>query len=431
VRLPWAPFARERLVLALVALAALAPMHLHTPQDASRLALTQSVLQHGSLTVDRWRPWDRSQYGGHWYTDKAPALSFYAVPAVAAVRAVDRLAGEARLRVWMGAWERWALRVLVNGPLFVLLALVVGRIAEGLEPGTGGLTAVALGLGTLLGPLAPTMFGHVGAALLAFGAFALAWRGRYALAGLAAGGAVLWEYQAAIAALVVLAYVAARGVRPLRRYVLGALPAVAALAAYDWAAFGSPFHLSYSYVANEFAGQQSQGLFGIGAPTLQGLRSVLLGGSGLELGRGLLVTSPLLVPATLGLLLLWRRGYRAEALVCAVTSAATLLYTAGYFLPYGGVSPGPRFFAPALPFLLLGLPLALRRRPLPTLALVVVSVGVMTLNALAWALNDRLRLTRLPETVWSALGAPAGAGVALVAATAAAALLVAVRGRHA
>jgi hypothetical protein len=425
VTFPWTRPRRRRLVLVLIALAALAPMQPSNPQDASRLALSQAVLR-GTLAVDRTRPWDHSAYGGHWYSDKAPGLSFYALPTVALVRAAD-----ARERLWTGTWQRWALRVAVNGPLLLALVFTLGHLAEGLEPGSGAPTEVVAALGTLLGPLASMLFGHVGAALLGFGAFALAWRGRYVLAGVAAGVAVVWEYQSALAAVAVLAYAAARGRRPLVHMLAGVAPAALALAAYDRVAFGSPFHLSYAYVANAYGAAQGRGVFGIGVPTAQGMRSVLLGGSGLQLGRGLLVTSPVLAACVLGLVLLWRRGYRAEAAGCLVVPAATFLSTAGYFLAYGGTSPGPRFFAPALPFLLLGLPLALRRWPLPVCALALVSLAVMTLNELAWALNDRLSLRILPETVWSQLGAPRELGVAFVCAAAAAATATAFGGLRA
>ena len=49
----------------------------------------------------------------------------------------------------------------------------------------------------------------------------------------------------------------------------------------------------------------------------------------------------------------------------------------------------------------------------------------MTDNALAWFLNDRLRITKLPETIYSNLGAPTGVGVALVCAAALAAAALA------
>ena len=90
---------------------------------------------------------------------------------------------------------------------------------------------------------------------------------------------------------------------------------MALLGAYDWAAFGSPFHLSYQYVTDPaFSVHQSAGLFGIHLPTLHGTYLVLAG------NRGLLWDSPVLVAAGFGLVLLWRRGWRAEALVCAFVS---------------------------------------------------------------------------------------------------------------
>ena len=46
-----------------------------------------------------------------------------------------------------------------------------------------------------------------------------------------------------------------------------------------------------------------------------------------------------------------------------------LVYNAGYYLPFGGGSPGPRFLIPMLPFLAVPLGLALRRYPAVTVAL--------------------------------------------------------------
>jgi hypothetical protein len=51
-----------------------------------------------------------------------------------------------------------------------------------------------------------------------------------------------------------------------------------------------------------------------------------------------------------------------------------LLYNSGYFLPFGGGSPGPRYLTPVLPFLAVALAVAFRRFPGPALALAVASV---------------------------------------------------------
>jgi hypothetical protein len=167
------------------------------------------------------------------------------------------------------------------------------------------------------------------------------------------------------------------------------------LGAYDWAAFGSPFHLSYRYVSDAFARQQSAGFFGIHAPSGHSIHLLLIG------DRGLLFDSPVLLVAAGGLVLLWRRA-QAEAIVCALVVLAFAALDAGYFDPYGGDSPGPRFFAPALPFLILGLPsVAARLRAVMT-ALVAASVIASTAIASTWpaAVNNAPVYT---GTVWRRL----------------------------
>lgn len=420
--LPWRAFARERLVLALVALAGLAVVQGPSTQDHSRLALTQSILERGTLNIDPYRDTnDKAFYGGHTYSDKAPLLSFLAIPHVAAVRAVDRVVGNPTERAWEGKWRRYVLRVLIDGPFLLGFALVVGRVSEGLAQGTGAGVAVTTGLGTLAAPLSSILFSHTAAALLGLGALLLAWRGSYQLAGLCAGAGMLMEYPVALVGLLVALYVASRGFRPLLLYVAGGIPAAALLGAYNWLAFGSPFHLSYDYLDNAFAEAVDQGFFAVGVPSLEDIRAVLVAGSGFGVAQGLLVTSPVLVAAAAGLVLLWRRGLRAEALLSILVAALFLVTTAGNEYPFGGHSPGPRYFAPALGFMALGLPEAFRRWPRLVAGLAAVSISVTTFNALAWMENSALSLRVLPETIWSAAGLPEEAGITIVFACAAAA----------
>src|SRR5204863_3700777 len=119
----------------------------------------------------------------------------------------------------------------------------------------------------------------------------------------------------------------------------GALPGAAVLLAYNAAAFGAPWHLSYRYIANGYVFQQNEGLFGVGVPTAYSTYQVFAGGG------GLLVVSPVLIAAGWGLVLL-ARTHGGEALVCAAVAVFFLAVDCGYFLPYGGLSPGPRFLVP-------------------------------------------------------------------------------------
>jgi hypothetical protein len=416
--LPWRRFSKEPLVLLLIVLTTFSVMNTRDSQDASRLALSVSVLTHGTLNIDPYVSDtidDHAHRAGHWYSDKAPGVSFFGLPQAALMLAVDDANGQHDRRIWDGTWHRWSLRLLINGLLLALVCLALGRVAEGLVPRAGPVVAVVAGLGTLLGPLATVLFEHDGAAFFAFASFCLAWKGRYALAGLASGSAVLFAYESAIAGAVIGGYVLLRGLRPAARFVLGVAPPAAVLAVYDTLAFGSPFHLSYRYVSARFSPYQHRGFFGFRLPTVSDFHAVLTGGSGLHVTNGILVTTPIAIAAAAGLLLLWHRGARREALVCATVSAGFLVFDAGYWDPYGGVSPGPRFFATALPFLLVGVAPALERFARTTLTLALVSIAVTTANSLTWMKNDGMHFKYLPDTVWAHIGLGQRGGVAFTA----------------
>jgi hypothetical protein len=225
-----------------------------------------------------------------------------------------------------------------------------------------------------------------------------------------------------VLAAILAVYVLARfGPRALVRFVIGALPALVLLGAYDQATFGSPFHLSYRYVANKFGEAQRHGFFGIGEPTLHGLWLAL----GSE--RGLLVVSPVLVAALAGLIAMARGGRLAEAAVCFTAAIGFLIVDAGYFDPYGGTSPGPRFFTPALPFLALGLVEAFRRAPRLTGLLALASIMLVAVDTLTWEGIQTLTPPIAAETIWSRrLDLPRTLGIGLeFAAVAAAAALAA------
>jgi hypothetical protein len=411
----------EWLVLVLVALATLPLVSVLDAQDTSRLAMTQSVVLRGHVDIDPY--WqlttDRAFQDGHWYSDKAPGVALLAVPLVAAMHAVD-----ATKEVWTHAWLLWTIRLWSGGLALLGLTFLVGRVAEGLVRGAGLLTAAVFAVGTMAGSLGPTTFGHLPDALLLFAAFILGTRARrgrdWVWVGVLAGVGVLFEYPAGLAALILVIYAAFRGGRwAAVATVAGGIPAAVVLGGYDWLAFGAPWRLSYRYTSNVFTGRQQQNLFGVGVPSLNGLWTLLLD------GHGLLLVSPVLLTATAGLVLFWRRS-RPEAAVAIAIALVFCLYTAGYFLPNGGLSPGPRFATAALPFLFVGLPFALARWRVVTLVLSALSIGLGLFDELTWSITNRLEFRTWPATIWSLLGLSHELGALILLAFGAAAGLVAV-----
>ena len=85
----------EALVVVCIALAAFAFLYPLNAQDPSRLALTQSLALRASISIDPYatETGDRARHDGHWYSDKAPGISFLAVPPLRGAIDAARITG--------------------------------------------------------------------------------------------------------------------------------------------------------------------------------------------------------------------------------------------------------------------------------------------------------------------------------------------------
>ncbi len=189
--------------------------------------------------------------------------------------------------------------------------------------------------------------------------------------GLAARQPGLMNYRPAICPLGPLTRIAL--------FVAAALALLMPLAAYNVAIYGSPFSQGYAHLhgAREFVAGMGHGVEGLGAPSLGALWGITFSPY-----RGLFVLSPFLLLAFPGLVAMWRRrADRPAALLCAYAAGALLLFNGGYYFWDGGVSLGPRHFAPALPFLLFPVAFALRRARWYRAgrALIILSIGIVAL----------------------------------------------------
>jgi hypothetical protein len=405
--------------------------------QGARLAALHAIVMQGTLRIDAYHEitGDKALIGGHYYSEKAPAIVLAALPAFAITAGMQRAAGidpdsptAWRQSEWIATAASVGVLAALGGVAFFL------TLAGSLGVPVALVSTLAVFLGTIVFPYATAMFAHAGT--VGFLCLAL-WamlerpsRRRDYLAGALAALAVASEYPAILPFAALLAFAAHDDRGRAWRFALGAAPVVVLLLANNYAVGGSPFRVGYG--SNPAFPQITAGnAFGFHLPNLEAAKRLLWGEY-----RGLLFWSPVLLMALPGIFMLWRRHLAMAAVVVSVV-AMLLLQVSSFSGWTGGNAVGPRYLAPALPFIGLAAAHGIKRWPLIGSALAVASIALM-LFVTAIALDPpedvmtplhsfyliRWRDNRLAENLGTLLGLSQMAslvvplGVSLAAATA-------------
>lgn len=394
------------------------------PNELSRFQTVVAFVESGTFAIDReleilGNHEDRSESEGRYYSNKAPGLSFAAIPVYRLLRFVLPRPDSPTAAIFV------LLRLFtVSLACVIALARFARRIRLRREhAAAAALVTFAVAFGTPLLHYATSFFAHAWTAALLF----LAWdavrphahadadpssggRGilraipRPLLSGLLAGWAVISEYTVLPVAAALAARVAfgpsppgSGRARTVLLLAAGAVIPLALLLAYQAACFGSPFLPSYARDAYpEYAELAARRFFGFTLPSAKVAFDYLF-----HPARGILLFSPFFLWAAPGFARWWRdhpgvggpqgpRQGSSDRGDCAFALAATVvtfLLLTGYPNWHGGWALGSRYLLPlvflpaaALPFALRG---ALSRGIFAAAA--AYGAAVHVLAAFSWA----------------------------------------------
>jgi hypothetical protein len=350
-----------------------------------RIALTLAMVENGSFFIDDFASFteDKGAARGHIISDKAPGMSFLALPAVSLAVKILRLSNHETQWIEQPApdrphelstelkWVQW-IATLSTSALYTALAVVVlfrSAILLGVSRNGALFAAIAYGFATPALGWATTFFSHATCgAFMVFGFGAIVattmpapdeWSIPKAFtagvgAGVLLGIVVVLELTAAPAVICIAAYGVWRSLlKPHSRTIALIAGAVAGgfiagtpMMAHNFILFDNPFSVGYSHsiVPPGFDGSSID----FAAPNPFVAAKVLFSG-----GRGLAWLSPLLLLTPIAWVAMWQARARATMVLCIAVFVAFLLVNASYANWYAGASTGPRYIAPALPFLAL------------------------------------------------------------------------------
>jgi hypothetical protein len=383
-----------------------------------------AIVDHHTVRIDAYQQGlgDKSFSRGHYYTDKAPGLSFLAVPVYAGMRLAFPHVKVQGFRLYKHiknyyyipqdlTYLRYGITYLLVSLPSAILAVLLWMFLMRVTGDTGRSLAVAAtyALGTIAYVYSIWYFSHQICAVLLFSAFLLLFYhvrqrrfDRRALlasagAGLLAGYSIISEYPTVVIAGLIGIYllaVAPERIKAAAAFVAGMIPAAALNIAYNLVAYGKPFATGYMFVHSQAYHSHIQsgpfGLanplsYGIQAPSLTSLWEITFGTY-----RGIFLLNPVLLLFIPGLVWMWRRrDLRAEWWLCL---AVVLIYflmdasrptdTNGWS---GGSSVASRHLDPMLPFMMLPIIFGLRDRifriAFGVLAAVSIAIMFMTVSA--------------------------------------------------
>lgn len=353
-----------------------------------RQLLLHSLFQFGRMDIDAYHTEtvDKAYFQGHYYSSKAPGITFIALPAFALATVIldwcdvplDSDAG------WL--FSSWFMTFFSIGLPVAFCGALTRHWLSGWVPRRSAFcVTLGLFLGTHVFPYSIMLFSHaLVIGLLAFALWVIttsmpderpvnsaALLNRDVGAGLGCGIVGASEFSAGIALLAIFTLYCMKDVRRATRFGCAALPPLLLVPLYGWICFNDPLVIGYKYEAN--FPQMQDGLFGLHFPPHMDVVIELLFGT----ARGLFFWSPIFVLAFFGLPELYRKSPTLFWLMCLAPVFQVVAIAGKDWDWLAGPSLGPRYLSPMLPFLFVPVALGFRLVPRFGIVLIVLSMLIM------------------------------------------------------
>ena len=278
------------------------------PNEQSRIYLTAAIVDEHKISIDEQikrfgDTIDISRHNNKSYCDKAPGLSFLAVPFYAVLKFFSKIFG---FTLTYPIILKFLRVVLLSIPSALFSLIILSTLFRYTKDFQLSLAVTAFySIGTIAFTYSNLLFGHQAGAMLLFSLFYLIKRNeeespaKLLFGGILAALSVIVEYPLILiaSALSIYQIIILRNKVKYIAFILGGTSGILLLFIYNHHAFGSVLSTGYSYIANPtFAQFHREGISGVTTPKLNALL-----GSYFSSMRGIFYFMPALIFSLAGI----------------------------------------------------------------------------------------------------------------------------------
>ncbi|MBU1854852.1 MAG: hypothetical protein KKF89_03970 [Nanoarchaeota archaeon] len=344
--------------------------------EVTRLDLIMAVVDDGSFSIDSFyqNTGDRAVINESYYADKAPGLSFLALPVYTVFK---HLFGRPVVGNWLYApfSQSYAflmfLCVIFTSAFFGALSVVLVYKITGFFPAKEihrNIVFLTYGLGSLVFVYSRIFQSHVLSAFLGVLCFYLLLKMKYEkqskdysfVIGLLAGFAVMVDYVMILflVLLFVLLFFYFKDWKKSLKFIFGSLIFIILILLYNFSITGSLFDSPYFHMDTSFW-DKGGGVTQQFNPVVSSIPFVFMRVLFFPY-RGLFFYYPVLLFSVIGLFFMFKK-YKFETMFIFFLSLGFVLYNSIMHTWWGGYCFGPRHLTPLMPFLMIPLLFSLKK----------------------------------------------------------------------